>query len=358
MSKVELQLRDACNISPDMTISYSDPGLIKVSRNTMSFSALTTMSVPQLNVLMTIIRALQRQIEYGAAFTSQYTGEVEIPIQLRVISGCHSYEDVMPAIMALMNVKLIYSHEFDGMVAGVTSMISAAEYRAGRIYVVVPGRALPWYLFCGRNVGFARIEHDVFVQLSFAREKILYLKLMSYVDYKTQKSETRVSVQELRKWLNYSNNEPFGRIKSRVIEPLIKHLQKYGSRYTIQPEYQTIKSGQKGKPAIGSVVFFVNGQAKSQEDYEHALQLLTKCWNCWSSHRPNPMNSAIILQKLGDSIPSFNTKIYNARSRRAAKSEKRNQDVNANINIMWLANLVKKILQDDYHIDIYETKKY
>lgn len=357
MSKGELQLRNACDISPGMTISYSDPGFITVSRNTISFSALTTMSVPQLNMLITIIKTLQREMVFGAKFPFQYTGEVEIPISLQDVSGCHSYEDVKPAILSLMDLKLIYSHEFDGMVAGVTTMISAVEYRNGRFFVAVSGRALPWYLFCGTKVGFARIEPHVFSKLSSVREKILYLRLMSFVDNKTQIAEKRVSVQELREWLNYGNNEPIGRVKCRVIEPLIKHLNDYRSRYFIQLRYDTVQTGRQGKPAIGSVLFIVNGKVKSNEAYEQALNTISGSWDYWRSSWPNPMNTAIILRKLGDDgIPSFNAKIVNACSKRAAKAEKKNQKIETIIEKKWLANLVAKILLEDFKINVYENK--
>lgn len=353
MDERGLQLRQASDIRPNVSIMYTRPGVINVSRNVISFISITKLTVPQINTLVSIIWGLQKEMIYGTECETNFSGEIEIPIAPKSISGSHSFKSVEAALLALMNLKLVYAHNFKGMVAGVVNMISSVEYRKGQFYLAITGKALPWFLFCGHNVGFAKVEPLIFLKISAVREKILYLILMTFVDAKNLSTRLRITAAEIRAKLQYNESVPMSRIIIRVIRPLIGHLKEYGSRFTVQVEYDTVHSGRRGKPAIESVCFIVDGAKKTGEMYETVLEMLSSCWSIWKSAKNTPMNTAIILHRLGDNKSELYAKVIDAVTKRNAKAEKEGKKIDAKATAIWKANLVKKILREDYGIDVY-----
>ena len=353
MQEGELLLRQANEIVPSESAYYSGPGTITVSRNTVSFSALTAMSTPQINALIGIISALQKELMYGEKCFSHFSGSLEVPIQISKISRSHSIREVKSALLSLLDIKIVYAHTFDGMVTGVANLISAVECRSGRFYLTVSGKALPWFLFCGKNVGFARIELHVFLQIASVREKLLYLRLMSFVDAKTEFGAPSVSVRDLRVWLGYGEDETMSRINARVIQPLLRHLTEYHSRYSLRVRYDYDRKGQRGKPAIGSVMFLIDSSARNKEVYESAHKLLSRCWSIWQSHCSSPLNPSIILSRLEDNISSFLAKY--ARAVEKHHAQKRESDSGVVEENVWKANLIKKILIQDFGINVYDS---
>lgn len=351
MKQGKLQLRQANEIVLNDRAYDSGFETITVSRNMVSFSNLTTMSTPQINALICIIRALQKELMYGEKCFYRFEGNVVVPVRIDNISRSHSISKIKSALESLKDLKIVYAHEFEGIVKKKANLISSSDRLSGRFCLTVSGIALPWFLFCGKNVGFARIEFHVFIQIASAREKLLYLRLMSFVDANKRYGAPSVSVQNLRDWLGYDKDEPYSRINARVIQPLLQHLTDYGSRYSINVRYDYDRKGQRGKPAICKVIFVIDGSKTDTEMYERALNLLSHCWSIWQRNCSSPLNSSIILDKLGDNTSTFLSQYTFAVEKRYAKKG----GIGVGEEKYWKANLIAKILKQDYGINVYES---
>lgn len=355
MSEGSLQQRDAKNIVPwEKGSNYAISKPFIVSRNTLTFLGISKckLSTPQLNTLMNICKALQKEQIFEESFPYQYHGEVEIPISLKLVSGCHDSEDVMPSIIDLMNVKIQYIYEFKGMAFGIANLISSVEYRDSTLFVTISGKALPWYLYCGKKVGYAKIEGNAFFKISTPREKVLYSHLMMFIDAKTNSGKREMSIQELRELLGYGKNVKFGRINARVIKPLINHLNKYGSCYVLRTHHLSAQ-GRNGRPAVESVIFELDGVQKQNNCYEDVIKLISICRTYWSQKSSDDklMLTPNILNALGECIPAFYAKCERACIERKKSMEK--ERTNKDAFPYWRANLVAKILREDYGIDVF-----
>lgn len=337
-------------------LGYSVPGYIKISRNAISFVAVKKMTSTQMNVLMSLIEALQNELIFTECYPFQDVGEVEIPINWRSVSSHHDPEEVVKSILLMMDMKLAYQFSFRSVVTPVISnLISAAVYRDGLYYITIPGKSLSWFLYCGKNVGFAKIERNVFRAISSAREKLLYLKVMSYVDKETKMGTWEASVDELRDLLGYERRDSFARINSRVIQPLIIHLKGYGSNYVLSVRQNKAMSGRKGKPAVEGVLFEIDGSHRLDECYEATLNMLTACWSVWHEHSKgrNTMYGSEICRVLGDRIPGFMRRCDRAGEKYKEEKEKTGK-FDKLAFVCWRANTVAKILREDYGIEIYK----
>lgn len=349
MSEESLQLRSAREIIPQTKVIKP----FMVSRNTLLFCQSSQLNTTQLNVIMNICKALQHEIIFGDSFPFQYRDEVVISICLNFVSGCHTYKDVMPSIIDLAKVKISYSYEFKGMATNNVNLISSVEYCNGSFLITVSGATLPWYLFCGKGVGFAKIETNVFFNISSPREKKLYSYLVMYVDSETMIASKEISIQELRTLLGYSDEVPFGRINARVILPLIQHLKDKGSCYALRVRRSDTHS-RRGRPATKNIIFELNGAQKNEDSYEDALRLLSDCYNHWphKDKEHKPMNPCVILKNLGGDVFTFFAKCERAGTEYKKKKQK---EMNSGGYKIWRANTVKKILREDYGIDVYDN---
>ena len=348
--------RDANLIQLRKVLGFSVPGYIKVSRNAISFVAVKRMTAIQMNVIMCVIEALQNALIFNESYPFQDIGEIEIPINWRVVSGHHQPKDVLKNILLMMDMKLAYQYSFQSVVTPVISnLISTAEYRDGLYFVTIPGKALSWFLYCGKNVGFTKIERNVFFAISSAREKILYLKVMSYVDKETKMGAWEASVDELRDLLGYEKRDSFARINCRVIRPLMTHLEEYGSNYVMSVRQNRAMSGRKGKPAVDRVLFEIDGGHRLDECYEATLNMLTSCWSEWNHHSMGrkTVYGSEICRNLGDRIPGFMRRCDRAGEKYKERMEKAGK-YDALAFICWRANAVAKILREDYGIEIYK----
>ena len=348
--------RDANLIPLRKVLGYSVPGYIKVSRNAISFVAVKRMTAIQMNVLMSIIDALQCALIFNDCYPFQDTGEIEIPINWRAVSGHHQPKDVVKNILLMMDMKLAYQYSFQSVVTPVISnLISAALYRDGLYFVTIPGKALSWFLYCGKNVGFAKIERNVFLAISSPREKILYLVVMSHVDKETKMGTWEASVDDLRELLGYEKRDTFARINCRVIQPLIVHLKGYGSNYVLSVRQNKAMSGRKGKPAVEGVLFEIDGSHRLDECYEAALNMLSACWSVWHEHSKgrNTLYASEICRVLGDRITGFMRRCDRAGKKYKEEKEKTGK-FDKQAFVCWRANTVAKILREDYGIEIYK----
>lgn len=337
-------------------LGYSVPGYIKVSRNAVHFVAVKRLTTIQMNVLICIIEALQNALIFNDCYPYEDIGEIEIPINWRVVSGHHQPKDVVKSILLMMDMKLAYQYSFQSVVTPVISnLISTAVYRDGLYFVTIPGKALSWFLYCGKNVGFAKLERNVFFAISSPREKLLYLKMMSNVDKDTKMGTWEASVDDLRELLGYEQRDTFARINCRVIRPLMTHLEEYGSNYVIHARQNKRMSGRKGKPAVDGVLFEIDGSHRIDECFQATADLLTTCWSVWNSKAKAhlPITSPEICHSLGDRIPGFIRRCNRAGEKYKEKMEKSGK-YDSRAFVCWRANIVAKILREDYGIDVYK----
>lgn len=337
-------------------LGYSVPGYIKVSRNAIHFVAVKQMNAIQMNVIMTIVDALQKALIYANCYPYKDIGEVEILIPWRAVCGHHDPKIVLPSILTMLNMKLAYRYTIENEVSPViTNVISSAEYRGGQYYITVPAKALSWFLYCGKNVGYAKIERHVFLAISSVREKTLYLRLMSQVDQNTKMGTWDASVDDLRELLGYEMRDTFARINCRVIRPLMAHLEEYGSNYVIHARQNKRMSGRKGKPAVEGVLFEIDGSHRFDECFQAAAELLTTCWSVWNSKEKAhlPITSPEICHSLGDRIPGFIRRCNRAGEKYKEKMEKSGK-YDSRAFVCWRANIVAKILREDYGIEVFK----
>lgn len=356
MAEMAIIERTADVIPLRKVLGFSIPGYIKVSRNTIRFVAVKQMNAIQMNVIMTIVDALQQALFYADCYPYKDSGEVEILIPWRTICGHHNPKDVLPSILKMLDMKLAYHYTFKSEVSPViANVISSAEYRGGQYYITVPGKALSWFLFCGKNVGYAKIERHIFLAISSVREKTLYLRLMSHVDKETKMGTWEASVDDLRELLGYEQRDTFARINCRVIRPLMTHLEEYGSNYVIHARQNKRMSGRKGKPAVDGVLFEIDGSHRIDECFQATADLLTTCWSVWNSKAKAhlPITSPEICHSLGDRIPGFIRRCNRAGEKYKEKMEKSGK-YDSRAFVCWRANIVAKILREDYGIDVYK----
>lgn len=359
-SAAEIRLQP---IVPSVIRSYSAAGFIHISRNATTFVSKEKMTAAQVNLLIAIIEAIKKYMVYGSAYPFQDSTEVEVKIHWDVISYRHGPKDTMESLLSLMNMKLVYYYAFKGMArTGVANLISSVEYDDGYYYVRIPSKALPWYLYCGQDVGFARIERHVFYAIRSVPEKLLYLKLMSVVDREKQIGYWEAPVSELRDVMNLGAGTAISRMMSRFVRPLVEELNSLRSIYSIEADLikDTNHKG-RGHPSFTGVMFTVEiSRGASANLFKEAHYLLSSCWDEWGRRaKGTPLSAATIAQLLEqeDRLGEFMRKCLRVSEVIRKKVEKEGNGDTPEYRL-HMARAVAKILRDDYGINVFQIKKY
>lgn len=346
-------------IVPDTIMSYSATGFIHASRNAITFVSMAKMTASQINLLFAIIDSVKKYMVYGSVYPFADLSEVEVKIHWDVISYRHGPNVTLNSLLALMDMKLVYSYTFKGMgKTGVANMVSSVEYENGYYNIRIPSKALPWYLFCGQNVGFARIERHVLYAIRSVPQKLLYLKLMSVVDRVKKIGYWNASVSELRAVMNLGAGTAISRMMTRFIRPLLNDMNTLRSIFSIEANLikDTHHKG-KGHPPFTGVMFTVGiGRASSANLYEEAHTLLMKSWEVWSRRANGKVMDAVtIAHKLEhiDRLNEFMGKCGRVSETIRKKVEKKGKGGTQEYRYM-MTNSVAKILREDYGIDVYK----
>ena len=359
-SAAEIRLQP---IVPSVIRSYSAAGFIHVSRNATTFVSKEKMTAAQINLLIAIIEAIKQYMVYGSAYRYQDPAEVEVKIHWDVVSCRHSPKVTVESLISLSDMKLVYSYAFKGMErTGVANIVSSIEYGDGFYYVRIPSKALPWYLYCGQKVGFAKIERNVFYAIRSVPEKLLYLKLMSMVDKDKQVGYWEASASELRDVMNLGAGTAMSRMMSRFIRPLVDDMKSLRSLYSIDVDSvkDTHHKG-KGHPSITGVLFTVGICREPVTDlFNVAVSLLRDCCKLWNgSGKGKFMPANMIIDRLekDGQLNAFVSKCERVSEVIRTKVERKGKGDSQQYRLQ-MANTVAKILREDYGIEVLESKKY
>ena len=350
-------------IVPNTIMSYSAAGFIHVNRNATTFVSMAKMTAAQINLLIAIIESIKSYTVYGNSYPFKDTHEVEVKIHWDVISCGHHPKVTEDSLISLSDIKLVYSYAFKGMGrTGVANIVSSIEYCDGYYYVQIPSKALPWYLYCGQKVGFARIERHVLYAIRSVPEKLLYLKLMSVVDREKKVGYWEASASELRDVMNLGDRTTISRMISRFIRPLVDDMTHYRSVYSIEanPSKDTHHKG-KGHPSFKGVMFTVmNSREPSEGLFETAMYVLRECYKIWTSSgkgKVMPANMIVYNLENGEQLNAFVSKCERVSEVIRKKVEKKGNGDTQQYRLQ-MASTVAKILREDYEIEVFEIKKH
>lgn len=326
-------------------------GNIRVNRNVITFLGIWKLSTPALNTLISIIDALKQYIVIGETFQMAEMNDLQVNIPWNNISARHEPALTLKNIIPLMDMKVFYSYSFGGMDSmGVVHVIDQAEYSAGMYHIRIAAKALPWYVFCGKKVGFANIEKTVFFSIKSSRLKVLYLMIMANVDAREKCGIRTFTVEELRTILGLDST-PFFKIKQAVIKPLIGVFDQDFSYYRLSVT-EEVRGGCVGRPSVDKIFFSVKSKTTGEEDYVRVHQLVSSCISALERYgRPlrTPIEIADALDRNGD-LGAFLCKMSLAEGR----AQKKACDGQTNL---WLrANRAAKILREDFGEEVYKSE--
>lgn len=312
---------------------------ITVSRNVLAY--VPDMSVMQTNTIIAIMDGLYNCMQFGPAYVGDNMQEIVLPIPYQVVGKTHDPEKILEMISNLMRLQVKYAFAVPGADTEVVSnLISSVFKKNGKFFVAIPPAALPFYLFCGHSVGFAKAERDVLLAFSSNRQKYLYLAMAEKVDIKTKRGVLRLPLDDFSKF-GLPENCSAAAIKQKLIAPFQNKLKECRSALSFELKTHYVSSCSRGRPRIDAFEFVITMDKSSSEsdDYIHVYNYLKRMLDLIQAPKLSAMQVADTLQNMG-AMQDFIAKI----SRFMNKHD--------NCNKHHQANTVRRILNDDYEIEI------
>lgn len=312
---------------------------IIVSRNVLSY--VPDMSVMQTNTIIAIMDGLFNFMQFGPAYVDDIMKEVVLPIPYAVIGRMHDPDKILDMISNLMRLQVKYAFTVPGVnTEVVSSLISSVFKKNGKFFVAIPPAALPFYLFCGHSVGFAKAERDVLLAFSSNRQKYLYLSMAEKVDVKNKRGVLRLSLADFSKF-GLSKNCSAAAIKQKLIAPFQNKLKECHSALSFELKPHYVSSCNRGRPRIDAFEFVIsmNKSTSETDDYILVHKYLSRMFNLLKAPKLTAVQVADMLHNNG-AISDF-----------IAKVSKFN-DKHDNCNQFHQANTVRRILNDDFDINI------
>ncbi len=321
------------------------PGwLIKVSRNVQGM--MKGMTTPQINAIVGIADALQRELFYGDALPSCAFSELVVPVPYNIVGSCHERSRLQEELEKLMAVKIRYCRPVPGSQVDVTSSIVSAVIRQdGKFFLTVPPTALPFYLFCGKTVGFTSVERDILLKLPSYNQKLLHLLMCDKIDSKTKVGELVISPADLIFGLGLGESYKTSALIKNILEPYAKNINNSNSSMIVEISKVTESSGRQGHPRITGLRISakpkINAENKSKQ-FEVVYNFLTNILKSLDAPLMNAAQITGLLESRGE-LELFTNKIkrFLDKERGAGKENRRHT-----------ANAVRKILKNDFCISV------
>ena len=336
-------------ITPREVKTYTAPGRLRVSRNALALADNDDITGIQLNVIFGIIDALQSSVRYDAGFDFPNTKFIEIRLRRDIVSRHNDPKLILESVSPLIKTSVSFQYVQNGKITtiGEAALISMMEFKEGHYYVYVPCSTLPLFLYAGKTVGFAQIERSIFYSLSLSQKR-LYLRLASVFDSRSKTARLCLTVDEMKSVMHLSKDKKFNSIHAKILKPMMVRINAGDSPYHLDIQMISEK-GKRGHPAVSEILLTLIPTLDDKENTMEALRYLCSCQNIWRQSEQKPITSDSILERLGGETPIFAaTCKYNY----SILQKKHKEDRGRLLSLF--AYSVRKVLLDDYSIDIYE----
>lgn len=328
-------------------------GVIHVSRNIMSIVSM--LNSVQINVLMVIVEALRPYLIYGREYVWSGPGEIEIPIPISVISNHHTYSTVIEWLEPLTQIPVRYIYSIPGVIShcsGTTSIVSTFEHRNRQYYARIPSASLPFYLFCGFGVGYVQPIRNLVLSMTGKYEKRLYIGLLHYMDHTTKVAKAVLSISELRELLGFDSDEVLARIQDKGLDRLRDFLNTNNAPFEMT--YSLTDPTRRGRPSYSKIEIVMRPRPRtalpssaSSATHEAVISTISRYHTYWvkmGDVKPTPeIADAIIGMDKGEELLG---KVTNAEEAEAKNNRPKKAP-------FILANIVAKILREDYDIEVF-----
>ena len=313
---------------------------ITVSRNVLSY--VPEMSVMQTNTIIAIVDGLFNFMQYGPAYERKdIMKEIVLPIPYAVIGKMHDPNKINDSISNLMKLQIKYTYAVPGVNTEVVStLISSVIKQNGKFFVTIPPAALPFYLFCGKSVGFAKAERDVLLAFSSNRQKYLYLAMAEKVDLEVKRGVLKLSIRDFTRF-GFSVNCSAASIKQKLITPFQHKLKECHSAMSFELKPHYMSSCKRGRPQIDGFEFIIYMDKSSDisDDYTEVHRILSKMPRVLQFFNLNAIQLSDMLKEKGG-LQDFIVKMNRFNAKHAECSP------------IHRANAARKILRDDYDFEI------
>lgn len=230
----------------------------------------------------------------------------------------------------------------------ITGLFTSVAVMAGGVLARVSREAIPWLLYIGSGVGYSQVEPEVFFGLRKLYHKRLYLFICSKLF--NQFAAIKCSWDDLRMALGIPDTVSVSVFKKRYLKSLMPLLEKLGSKFVFS--YRDVYEGgmlHTGHPSLSG--FELKLMVKPEfvkksgllDEKKMCLNTLQIMYPILQHKNPKIMLLPDIFNRL--TVQNACTTFIQAMDNYADKSTEHR------------ANIMVKILNDRYGIDIYSPSK-
>lgn len=317
---------------------------LSVSRNILQCA--TDFDAFELNIILQLVFLLRAFI-YKA---DDLPDPGEVFLRFADLSGRHGNRtEFVERINRLRQKEIRYSFSTSGQKAGlvITGLFSSVVDAPGGVIARVSPEAIPWLLYVGKGVGYARVEKNVFFGFTSLYHKRLYLIVCSKLN--DEGCGFKAEINQLRTAIGVPAKEPLGMFRKRCLEDFKALLESNGSIYNFSYKPLTQHAPGAGHPkVIGYEIFFsVKPEFAKNPNLSNAntvcLNELQRLYPFLSRKHPYMMLMPEIYNLLieSDSCENFLEAL----------------SVYADKTLEHQANIMAQILKDRYGIDVYQPSK-
>lgn len=319
------------------------PTSISVSRNVLE--AASDFDALELNIIILLLDLLRPYM-----YMSNVTPDPgELFLRFSSFSNRHgNREDMLERINRLRQKDIRYRITTPGVqLQVITGLFSSVIATAGGILARVSPEAIPWLLYIGRGVGYARIEPELFLGLGSAYLKRLYLLLC----VKAYKGFTSFVIHrdQLYEVIGIPKSTPTHDVLLRYLTGLQKYLDQKESMFRLSIEPVMRSRSKVGRPAIESFAMVFNlrpeyiKESEKHDPKMESLNLLRMMIPTLQKRKAPIKTAPDIFNELiaKDCCQAF-VQAMSAYSQKTLEHQ---------------ANIMPKILYDRFSIDVYHNNE-
>ena len=334
------KMKQGTKIASSKHVPTVNPGrLVPFSRNT--YSSVKELSSIQINGMAAIFDAMNRKkiLSFDIKNVPDISTELVLDLPNSAISSQHDAGRIKAEMEALRKRVIQYQYPIAGIPADVSAPLVSTVIRHGSsCRVTIPVASLPWYLCM--SVGFYNIELGIVRGLKSAQQKRLYITMLSKVNNATKEAVKKFTLKELAAEIGANTTKVTYAELCKIINPLIVFM-KENSRFEMNMSVDYAHCIRSGRPAVEFIRLKVRKKDKDVSDCE--------------TYVLNNLNTYISILKAKDTKIINATQIFADMQERDLIEEYKDKvlKLGTDINMYKKANTIKKILIDDFRLDIY-----
>ena len=317
--------------------------VLKVTKNLRS--NLVGLNAPQANLIINIADGVLYMLQFNNTYKPGPMTEIKLAIPYHNIGRKNDYQELYQSALALMDRKIQYVRAIPGYECTVVAtLISSVIKTPGKLLVTIPEAALPFYLFCGKTVGYSKLERDVVLNFHSVTHKMLYLLMAEKIDANTEVGTCRLMIEDIHRELGLLACRNSTYIRRKVLEAFKLTLEQSQSAYRFSYTPITEKTGRKGQPRVCgfSMTMKISDNSIVQKEKDAVFMYLRSHFQYIRDPRATYDSVFDELMAQG-AISDFCSRM----SRIVTTNKSLGKE-----NILKVTNYMRTILRDEYNIEI------